>query len=138
MSAPSKTASQDPILFFDGFCHLCTTSVTFVLRHERDPLLRFAPLDGPLAKKELKVQLRSFPDSLILMQGGKIYTRSDAALRLAAYLRAPYRFASYLLWMPAVIRNFGYDLIARYRYRLFGKHETCMLPSKEIAHRFMK
>ncbi|MBK8502081.1 MAG: DUF393 domain-containing protein [Saprospiraceae bacterium] len=125
-----------PVLFFDGVCNLCNASIQFVLRHEHGENLLFSPLQSETAQRLLS-SVPSETDSLILYKNGKIFFQSDAALRVARYLKSPYRFLAILLFIPSFIRNPIYRIIARNRYRLFGRSSTCMLPAPSLANRFI-
>jgi predicted DCC family thiol-disulfide oxidoreductase YuxK len=146
------------IVLFDGVCNLCNGAVQFVLDHERtcspgsaDQPLRFAALQSEAARKVLEsavsadeaARLRTGnvdggePPSIVLVEGGRAYVRSTAALRIARYLRAPWRWVSVLLVVPRTLRDPVYRVIARYRYRWFGRSETCRVPEPELRERFL-
>jgi predicted DCC family thiol-disulfide oxidoreductase YuxK len=125
-----------PVLFFDGVCNLCNTSIQFVLRHEQNEELLFSPLQSEIAQRLLP-SVPGDSDSLILYKNGKIFCLSNAALLVAKYLKSPYRFLAVFLIIPAFIRDPIYRFIARNRYRLFGKSSTCMLPDPSLASRFI-
>ena len=86
---------------------------------------------------EVSATTGSVPDSLILFENGMYYTESDAALRLAAYLDGGWSALRHLWIFPRFVRDAVYKLIARYRYRMFGKREACMLPTPELKQRFL-
>ncbi|NND31135.1 MAG: DUF393 domain-containing protein [Saprospiraceae bacterium] len=132
---PSELIDKD-ILFFDGVCNLCNSAIQFIIRHERDDKLYFAPLQSPLGKKVLH-DLSENVDSLVLVENGSIYLRSNAALRVARHLRSPYRWLYYLVTLPRFIRDWAYDLIARNRYSFFGKRSSCMVPTPSLKARFL-
>lgn len=132
---------EGPILFFDGVCNLCNRAVQFVIRHDRKGKVRFASLQsaaGLQARAAIRAQLGRVPDSLILLDGGKYYTESDAALRLAALLDGPWRALKGLMILPAFLRNALYRFIARHRYNWFGKRKECMVPTPELKARFLE
>jgi predicted DCC family thiol-disulfide oxidoreductase YuxK len=133
------TRPDGPILFFDGVCNLCAASVHFVLERERTDALRFASLQSTLAK-ELLVPLGVDPDrldSLVLLEDGRVFVRSTAALRLAARLRAPWSWLRVLRVVPALVRDGVYDVIARHRYRWFGRKAECLIPTPALRARFL-
>ena len=128
------------ILFFDGVCNLCNQSVQFVIRHDKSAAVQFATLQSPegaKAKAAVLAALGRVPDSLILLKDGRYYTESDAALQLARLLDGGWKMISWLRFIPRFIRNPVYRLIARNRYRMFGKQEACMLPTPALKARFL-
>jgi predicted DCC family thiol-disulfide oxidoreductase YuxK len=131
---------NDTILFFDGVCNLCNSSVDFVLRNDREHRVLVAPLQGTTAREILlphgidPEQL----DSLVLWKNGNVYRYSDAALQVAGYLRAPWSWGKALLILPRALRDPIYKWIARNRYKIFGKKETCRLPTPEERARFIE
>lgn len=132
------TDSPHAIVLFDGICNLCNRSVQFMIDHDPDAHLHFASLQSEvgqalLAQHHLPTQ--NFK-SLILIEAGKIFTRSTAALKIARYLSG-YHWLSLFLWVPAFLRNGVYDLIARNRYQWFGQSESCRIPTPELKSRFL-
>lgn len=115
---------HEAILFFDGYCGLCNASVQFVLRHERASVLHFAALQSAFATEHLRAS-QPLPDSLVLYASGVYYTESDAALRLCKYLRWYLRWMVLLLIFPRFLRSGVYRLVAKNRYRWFGRSEYC-------------
>ena len=140
-TSPRHAGPDRPVLLFDGVCHLCHRSVQFVLRHERGPHMLFAALQSDTGRallRELELPA-GFLDSLVLCEEGRVFTRSEAALRVARHLRAPWSWARILLVLPRVLRDPIYDWIARHRYRWFGRdEEACLVPSVELRERFLR
>ncbi|MDP2343323.1 MAG: thiol-disulfide oxidoreductase DCC family protein [Deltaproteobacteria bacterium] len=131
--------SAAPVLYFDGVCNLCATSVHFVLEHERDATLRFASLQSAQAQQVLP-GLGIDPadlDSLVLVRDGVAYSRSSGALETARYLKSPWSWATVFLWIPKPIRDFMYKIVARNRYRFWGKKDECMIPTPQLKARFL-
>lgn len=129
------------MLLFDGVCHLCHRSVQFILRHERSPRVLFAALQSDTGRALLRdLELPAgFLDSMVLFEDGRVFTRSEAALRVARYLRAPWSWGGLCLVLPRVLRDPVYDWIARHRYRWFGRDdEACLVPSAELRERFLR
>ncbi len=130
---------EHPVLLFDGVCNLCNNTVQFVIRHDPAGTVHFAALQSQIGQ-QLQQQHQLDPqrlDSLIFVDGGRAYTHSDAALRLARYLQRPWSFARVGLLVPRPIRNLVYRWIARNRYRWFGQTESCMLPTPQLRQRFL-
>lgn len=127
------------ILLFDGYCNLCNSSVQFVLKHEKKEELYFTSLQseaGIEILKEYAIDVNKV-DSLVLIENNQAYIKSSAALRASKYLKGLYPLLFSFIIVPAFIRNFVYDFIARNRYKWYGKSDTCMIPDKKISHRFL-
>lgn len=128
-----------PILLFDGHCNFCSSAVQFMAEREKNQKMHFTSLQSP-AGLELLEHYRIDPvttDSLVLIENDKAYVKSGAALRTTRYMKGLYPLLMGLLIVPAFIRNFVYDFIAKRRYKWFGRSESCMLPDKELAKRFL-
>lgn len=128
------------VVLFDGVCNFCNASVQFIIRHDPKGHFRFGTLQSEAGQAILKKQgLDSLqPDSVVLYSGGKCYTRSGAALRIARKLSGAWPLAYYLFFpVPWFIRDLVYQLISKYRYRWFGRRESCMIPSPGIRARFL-
>ena len=127
-------------ILFDGVCNLCNGFVRFVIERDSGAHFRFAALSSPaagrlLADAGVKPPL---PDTIILIQDGAVYYRSDAPLRIARGLRFPWPLAYGLVVVPRFIRDRVYDVIAARRYRWFGRREACMVPTPELQRRFLE
>ena len=132
-------SGEPPLVLYDGTCGLCARSVRWILRHEADQALRFAPLQGETTDA-LRARYPSIPntvDTVILIEGGRAHLRSKAFLYLARHLRAPWRWAYALRWFPGFVLDVGYRLIAALRYRIWGRVDACELPSPEQRARFL-
>lgn len=138
----TQGSPEAPILLFDGVCNLCSSVVHFILEKETSPALHFCALQSERgralleAHNKLHVIAHADPESLVFIEDGVAYERSDAALRVAKYLRAPYRFGGAFLYVPRFLRDLVYRFIARHRYRFFGKTDSCLVPTKELRARF--
>ena len=111
------------IVLFDGICNLCNASVRFISRHDKDSKIQFASLQSEMAK-ELLSKLAIDPyklDSIIFISNEKIFFKSDAAIEIAKMLDGFPNYLKYFQFIPGAIRDIVYDLIAKNRYRLFGK-----------------
>jgi predicted DCC family thiol-disulfide oxidoreductase YuxK len=128
-----------PIILYDGDCGLCHRSVRWLLRHERDHAVRFAPLQGPTAAA-LRVKHPRIPDALstvVLVDGDHAYLRSKAFLHVSRHLRAPWRWAYAFRWFPGPVLDLGYRFIAAIRFRVWGRAQSCDLPAPEQRVRFL-
>jgi predicted DCC family thiol-disulfide oxidoreductase YuxK len=129
-----------PIVLYDGTCGLCSKSVQWILRHEADHELAFAPLQGETAT-ELRARHPEIPktlDSVVLVdEADRVWLRSKTFLRVAKHLRAPWRIGWHVRWLPAVVLDLGYRVIARLRYRIWGRADVCDIPAPEARERFL-
>ncbi|MDJ1499869.1 thiol-disulfide oxidoreductase DCC family protein [Xanthocytophaga agilis] len=135
----SLTINQE-ILLFDGVCNLCNGAVQFILDHEKpNSQLTFTSLQsqtGQTLLQKFNLSTQQF-DSLVLVVGERFYTESTAALRLAQKLKGIWSWLYWLIIIPKPIRDWGYRLIARNRYKWFGQKESCMIPTPELKARFL-
>ncbi len=131
--------SGGPVLLFDGVCNLCNSSVDFIIRHDPDGVVKFASLQSKEGRQLLdRAGLPADYDaSLVLIEGSRFSTTSEAALRVARYLDAPWSWASVFRVVPTPIRDGVYRWISRNRYNWFGKRDTCRLPTPEERDRFL-
>lgn len=128
-----------PILFFDGVCNLCNTSIQRVIKADKKGVFRFASLQSETAK-ELLADSGLNPTelkSVILLHQDRFYTRSNAVLESVRLLGGAWSLLYIFIIVPPFIRNAIYDWIARNRYRWFGKKDACMIPSPELKSRFL-
>jgi predicted DCC family thiol-disulfide oxidoreductase YuxK len=127
------------ILFFDGSCGLCNKSVKLVLRKERKHDLFFSPLQSGFAKKILHhFKLEGKTNTMVLLQNGKLYLRSAAALRTTKYLKGLWPMLQALLIIPPFIRDAVYDHIAKNRITWFGTADYCEMMTPELKKRFLE
>lgn len=128
-----------PIVFFDGVCGLCNGSVDWLMARDRRSVLRFAPLQGETALRTLGAP-QGDPESwsMVLVDETGRYWRSEAAIRIVRHLGGPWALVGRVLGaVPRGLRDAAYRWIARNRYRYFGKHETCRLPTPAERARFL-
>jgi predicted DCC family thiol-disulfide oxidoreductase YuxK len=127
------------VILFDGLCNLCSGSVQFVIAHDPAERFHFAALQSASGRRLLQQHgvTDSLPDSIVLVEDGRIFTRSTAALRIARRLPFPWLLLAALLAVPRPLRDWVYDLAARYRYRWFGKLDRCMTPTAALRSRFL-
>ena len=134
---PEQEAPQ-PIVFFDGVCGLCNRFVDFVLPRDRGEVFRFAPLQGETARRLIDRADIDSLKSILLCDGRSVHRQSTAVVRILHRLGGVWKIAAVALWLiPLPIRDHGYKLIARSRYRLFGKREACRLPTPAERRRFL-
>lgn len=128
-----------PIVLFDGVCNFCNGAVNFIIRQDDDMQFRFAALQSDTGQQLLQqygLNTSSF-NSFVLVQDGKVYTKSAAALKLYGQLGWYWKWTQIFWIVPSFIRNAVYDVIAKNRYKLFGKKDACMIPTPEVRNRFL-
>jgi len=127
-----------PVIFFDGVCGLCNAWIDFVIARDRQGRFRFSPLQGETARDWLQMTPDSPLDSVTLADATGIHRKSDAVWRILVLLGGVWRPAGWLLRLiPRPLRDWGYDFVARHRYRWFGKKESCRLPTPAERERFL-
>lgn len=129
-----------PIILFDGVCNLCNGSVLFIIRRDPKARFRFASLQSTYGENFLKHNSLSTEeyDSIVLIEGGRFYTQSTAALRIAKRLNGAWPLLYAGIIIPKFIRDAMYNVIAKNRYRWFGKKDACMIPTPALRSRFME
>jgi predicted DCC family thiol-disulfide oxidoreductase YuxK len=128
------------ILLFDGVCNLCNRSVQFIIKRDQKKRFLYAPLQGKTGQELL--QRFNLPaddfNSFVLVEDEKVFSRSSAALRVLKKLGRGWQLLYVFIIVPPFIRNAVYDLIARNRYKWFGRKDSCMIPTKELRERFLE
>ena len=130
---------KNPLILFDGVCNLCNSSVQYVIKHDPNRLFRFASLQSGFAQKILSgydLSLKEY-NSFILLKDNKIYTRSTAALLVLKKLKGFIKSLYVFIIVPKFIRDAVYNIIAKNRYKWFGKKQVCWLPSPELKSLFL-
>ena len=127
------------VVLFDGVCNFCNATINFVIEHDRAGYFKFAPLQSETGERLMAEHGidRVESDSVILVDDGRAYTHSDAALRIARRLDGMWSWAYAFRIVPRIIRDAAYRLFAKNRYRLFGRQDACMMPTPEIRARFL-
>ena len=130
---------DDRVVLFDNVCNLCSSSVQFILRHNKDQTIKFASVQSTLGAEVLRAY--GLPtdvyETMIYLEDGQLYTKSTAALKIATRLSLPWQLCRAFHIMPRSIRDWLYDRVASNRYRLFGKRDQCYLPDQNTRHRFL-
>lgn len=126
------------VVFFDGECNLCNSSVKFILARDRHNYFYFSSLQSGFAKKMLDVTLVTTPlNSIVLFCDNKIFLKSDAALEIARRLSGLWPAFYFFKIVPRFVRDLIYDVVATHRYRWFGK-TSCLVPTPELRARFLE
>lgn len=118
---------------------LCNRSIRWILEHDRQKIIKVAALNSEFAQNYIRDADpgKQDVDSVILGYQDQIYDRSDAVLKALSLLPSPWCHLYHLRWFPKVLRDGIYDFIARHRYRIFGKYDTCPMPSKDLKDRYI-
>jgi predicted DCC family thiol-disulfide oxidoreductase YuxK len=128
-----------PVVLFDGVCNLCNGLVGFLIPRDPEGRLRFAPLRSDPGRALL--ERHGFPtddfDTVVLVEGDRAYTKSDAAIRIAELLGWPYRLARLGRLCPTAVRDRLYDVVADRRYDWFGRRDRCFVPDDDVTDRFL-
>lgn len=128
------------LILFDGVCNLCNTSVQFIIKHDKKNVFLFAPLQSDIGKQIIETYHIDThkTDSILLFTPEKgIDYKSTAALKIASHLGFPINVMVVFLIIPAFIRNWIYDYIAKNRYKWYGKKESCWIPTPELKSKFL-
>lgn len=130
---------EKKIILFDGVCNLCNGAITFIIKRDKKDVFRYAPLQSTIGKElaaKHYIDLDSV-DSIILISDNKAVAKSTAALRIAKHLSGGWPLMVVFLVLPAFLRDWVYDFIARNRYKWFGKKDACMIPTPELKSKFL-
>jgi predicted DCC family thiol-disulfide oxidoreductase YuxK len=131
--------SNKIILLFDGICNLCNGLVRFVIKRDGAGKFKFASLQSEIGQSWLKrfglVQVEF--ESFVMIRGDRHYSKSTAALKMLKELGGVWKIFYMFIIIPRAVRDFFYDLIAKSRYRIFGKRDECMIPTPELKERFL-
>lgn len=132
------------LLLYDGVCGLCNGIVKLLLQHDKADKLRYAPLQSTLGREILdRFGEHGFPDGIVLVTDiltsrERLYRRSDAVAASLQLLGTPWRLlGGALALVPRWLREGGYGIVARLRYRIFGRYTTCPVPSPNQRSRLL-
>ncbi|MBT2725090.1 thiol-disulfide oxidoreductase DCC family protein [Bacillus sp. ISL-46] len=129
---------MDRIILFDGVCNLCNNSVKFIIKRDTSGYFKFASLQGETGQRLLKKHSLNYDlNSFVLIEMEKVYIKSSAALRVCSKLGGAWRILSIFRFLPPLFRDFLYDIVAKNRYKWFGKRESCILPLPKWKQRFL-
>ncbi len=131
-------------ILFDGVCNFCNASINFMIDRDSKGIFKFASLQSEVGQELLKkfrlktndLENRTF-DSIVAIDGNKVYQKSDAALEIARRMDGIWKIFYIFKIIPSFLRNPIYDLIARNRYRFFGRTDACRIPTPELKARFL-
>ncbi len=128
-----------PLVLFDGYCSLCSNVVRFILAHERNHDLFFAPLQSSYSKNILlKYQINyDVLDTVVLIKDDRVFIKSAAVFEIATFLKMPYRVFKYGRFFPVLWSDFVYDTIAKNRFKWFARNKKCFLGGSIYNNRFV-
>ncbi|MCM3006458.1 thiol-disulfide oxidoreductase DCC family protein [Priestia koreensis] len=128
-----------PLVLFDGVCNFCNGSINFIIKHDQKGIFQFAPLQSEAGERTLKSF--SIPDhyldSLVYIENNRCYVKSTAALKIARRLDGGWKLFYAAIIVPRPIRDYIYSIIAKNRYKWFGKRDACMIPTPDVRKRFL-
>jgi len=129
----------DRLIIFDGVCNFCSASTNFIIKRDPESKFKFATVQSDTGVQLLsKLNIDpSAPNTFVLIKNESVFLKSNAALEIAKELSGPLQLMSYMRFIPRVIRDSIYDLVARNRYRIMGKRDSCMVPTENIRARFI-
>lgn len=138
----SEPDSAVALILFDGVCNLCNATVRWVIAHDPHGRFQFGSLQSDISKRVLEntypaVDVKTLPDSIVLVDAKGVHTRSSAAIRIARGVGFPYSMLGIGVVLPRPVRDALYGFVARNRYRWFGRKDHCMVPTPELASRFI-
>lgn len=130
------------VVLFDGVCNLCNGTVQFIIRHDPQARFQFASQQSEAGQRLLSqygIQTsRALADSVVVIEDGRVYFESDAALHILHRLGGFWGKLYVFRFLPRPFRDWLYRLVARNRYAIFGKQESCMMPTPELRQRFLE
>ncbi|MBS1568834.1 MAG: thiol-disulfide oxidoreductase DCC family protein [Bacteroidetes bacterium] len=136
---PGPAPLPDHLVLFDGVCNLCNGAVQFIIRHDKHNRFRFAPLQSGAGRSilgEAGTPGDAF-STIVYLRKGKVLTKSKAVLHVARDLGGAWQLFHGLIILPRFLRDAAYDLVARNRFRWFGRRESCMVPGPGLEGRFL-
>ena len=135
----SDPAIQYDIILFDGVCNLCNGAVNFIIDHDPGACFRFAALQSDAGREILSEYgiEEGYHQSIVLIRNGKTFRKSRAILEIARKLKGFWKIFYIFIIIPPPLLNIFYDLTAKYRYRIFGKRDSCRVPTPELLRRFI-
>ena len=128
---------MNEIVLFDGDCNVCDKSVHFIIKRDRQGYFKFASQQSDLGEQLLKQHTHQNTNSIVLITEKNSYIKSSAALHICKHLDGPWKIFFLFIIVPRPIRDFFYNILAKKRYKWFGKKESCFLPTPDIKKRFL-
>lgn len=129
----------ESVVLFDGVCKLCNRWAKFIIRHDREHRIRLASVQSPEGQILLawaRLPVSQF-DTIVVISNNVVFVRSEAFFEILLRLPRPWRWLTVGRLIPTVLRDWLYNKIASNRYRLFGRYDSCLLPSADHERRFL-
>jgi predicted DCC family thiol-disulfide oxidoreductase YuxK len=133
------TPVHDNLVLFDGVCNLCTKSVHFIIRHDKQATFRFVSVQSDLGREVFRASGLDPDDvqTIALVRRGRTLIRSDAAIEIATQFGGFWRLLVMFRILPRGLRDWLYEFVASRRYKWFGQRDRCMIPSADVRQRFL-
>lgn len=128
------------VILFDGVCNFCNSSVNFIIERDYKNRFKFAALQSGKGQELLR-RYNINTDNLktiILIEGGKYYAKTTAALRITKHLKGIWKIFYIFIIIPPIVRNIVYNIIAKYRYKWFGRKDACRIPAQDEKEKFLE
>ena len=127
------------IILFDGVCNLCNATVNTIIKYDTHNYFKFAAQQSEAGKRILKEAGYKGESikSVLLLKNNHVFTKTDAVIQICKLLTGFPRIFVLLQYVPKSIRDFGYSIIAKYRYSIFGKRTICMVPNQVVKNKFI-
>lgn len=134
-----RMKEESPVILYDGLCNFCNAVVNFIVRHDKKKIFRFAPLQTKEARALLREHNEAFVSlkTVYLVEDGKVYKRSRAVFRMFRQLPYPWKMVSFFRILPVWLTDYFYKLIAKNRYRWFGKRNEATPVDEEVKARLL-
>ena len=139
MNTIENISLNKQIILFDGVCNFCNSSINFIIDHDLEKRFIFAPLQSEIGQEILRKFNKNTEDfdSVFLLKNNTLYQKSEAALEITKHLSGFWKYLAVFNIFPTSFLNFFYDIIAKNRYRFFGKADSCRIPTPELRERFL-
>lgn len=139
MNTIENISFNKQIILFDGVCNFCNASINFIIDHDPEQRFTFAPLQSEIGQDILRKFNKNTEDfdSVFLLKDNTLYQKSEAALEITKHLSGFWKYLAIFSLFPTFFLNFFYDIIAKNRYRIFGKMDSCRIPTPELRERFL-
>ncbi|MCU0467951.1 MAG: thiol-disulfide oxidoreductase DCC family protein [Arcicella sp.] len=127
------------IILFDGVCNFCNASINFIIDHDPKKHFKFASLQSDFGQNILRKFSKNTQDfdSVILLKNNQLYEKAEAAIEIVQHLSGFWQYLRIFKVFPTPILNFFYDIVAKNRYRIFGKSDVCRMPTTDLRERFL-
>lgn len=134
-----RTPKREGLVLFDGSCNLCSNTMKFLVRNNPNQSLKFCPMQSPAGRailQSLGLATDSY-NTMLFIESAQVFQKSNAVLHIARHLIWPWRCVWWARYVPTLFRDVIYSLLARYRYRLFGRRSTCAMFDSTLEERFI-